>query len=126
MLGAQPENCAMCGQCACYYLIEADGNVYPCDFYALDAYNMGNIRHDSFFKLEKSPVGEAFRETSRHVSKECQRCPWYALCRGGCRRDREPLTNGRPQLNRWCPSYRHLFEQCFPQMQIMARKIAAR
>ena len=32
LLGIPPESCAMSGQCGQYFLIEADGSVYPCDF----------------------------------------------------------------------------------------------
>ena len=36
LLGLPPESCAMFGECGQYLLIEADGSVYPCDFYVLD------------------------------------------------------------------------------------------
>lgn len=126
LAGQRPENCAMCGQCAQYYLLEADGGVYPCDFYVLDQWYMGNINDVSFFKLEKSPVSERFRQDSLHISPQCRQCKWYTLCRGGCRRDREPFENGLPVLNKWCACYRALFEYSLPRMQEMARGLFGR
>ena len=123
LAGRPPENCAMCGQCAQYYLIEADGGVYPCDFYVLDRWYMGNINQVSFHRLEKSPVAERFRRDSLHVSQECQACRWYGLCRGGCRRDREPFENGLPVLNKWCACYRELFAYAFDRMQEMSKAL---
>jgi len=62
--GGMPEDCAMRGECGTYYLIEADGSVYPCDFYALDEYKLGNIRDLPFNRLEKSPILAQFRQES--------------------------------------------------------------
>ena len=36
--GKTPEACTMYGKCCMQNVIEADGRVYPCDFYALDEY----------------------------------------------------------------------------------------
>ena len=32
---------------------EADGAVYPCDFYALDQYRLGNLVTDDFSELNR-------------------------------------------------------------------------
>ena len=34
--GEHPEACGMGGGCGLQYVVEADGGVYPCDFYMLD------------------------------------------------------------------------------------------
>ena len=123
LAGSEPENCAMCGRCAKYYLIEADGGVYPCDFYVLDEWKMGNINDSSFFKLSKSPVAAEFTEVSLHIDQACKKCQWYYLCRGGCRRDREPVIAGIPNLNKWCSCYQELFAYALPRMQEMVKKM---
>ena len=124
LMGYEPENCAMCGRCAQYYLIEADGGVYPCDFYVLDHLRMGNINEDSFYKLEKSPVAAEFRKASLHTAEPCRTCKWFGLCRGGCRRDRDPVIGDAPELNHWCECYRALFEYAYPRMFEMAKKLS--
>jgi len=121
LLGQPPENCAMRGECAPYFLIEGDGGVYPCDFYVLDEWRLGNIRDASFARLAASEKAAAFREVSRRVSTECLNCHWRALCRGGCRRDREPVIGGVPRLNRLCAAYRDFFEYAYPRMREIAR-----
>ena len=81
---------------------------------------MGNIEKDSFFKLEKSPVAAAFLQESLDVHDACRACPFYPLCRGGCRREREPRINDHLSLNRLCPDYRMFFETYEPAMQALA------
>ena len=31
------------GKCAVQYIVEANGDVFPCDFYVLDKYRMGSL-----------------------------------------------------------------------------------
>ncbi len=124
LLGKQPENCGMCGHCGNYFLIEGNGGVYPCDFYVLDQWCMGNINTSSFFKLGSSEIGEQFRRISYYISPECRKCSWLYLCRGGCRRDREPFKDGIPEKNRWCSSFKMFFEYAYPRMCKLAEKIS--
>lgn len=126
LMGQQPENCAMGSGCGRYYLIEGDGSVYPCDFYVLDKWRMGNIQTDSFFRLEKSEAGTAFIATSTYTSPKCRACPWHGLCRGGCRRDCEPFVAGNSGPNKWCESYCTLFDYAYARMRAMAQAIAER
>lgn len=118
--GYPPEHCGMGGVCGRYYLIEADGGVYPCDFYVLDAWKLGNIRDASFARLAKAPVGDAFIEASLRPDARCAACGWYGLCRGGCRREREPFTQGKPSLHRLCAAYQDFFAFAYPRMRAMS------
>jgi uncharacterized protein len=124
LLGRQAESCGMCGRCGLYFMIEADGSVYPCDFYGLDKWCMGNINSSSFFKLVKSPVSENFIADSLPVPEQCRACKWYGLCRNGCRREREPLESGTVAINKWCGCYKEFFEYSAERMQRMADALA--
>lgn len=42
-VGYPPEECGMCGQCKCYFVVEGDGSVYSCDFYCMDGYRLGTV-----------------------------------------------------------------------------------
>lgn len=54
-----PEDCGMCGQCHCYFVVEGDGSVYPCDFYCMDEYRLGSVG-DSFSELITGETAESF------------------------------------------------------------------
>ncbi len=123
LLGRPPENCAMSGRCGQYYLIEADGGVYPCDFYVLDKWRLGNINETGFRAFAESGIGQAFREESHPVHEKCRACPWLFLCRGGCKREREPILNGAPSLNRLCEGHRRFFEARYENMKRTAQRL---
>jgi radical SAM protein with 4Fe4S-binding SPASM domain len=103
--------------------IEANGGVYPCDFYVLDKWYLGNIKDTGFGELSSSPKAIEFVESSKHIDPECPNCKWYSLCRGGCRRNREPFIDGKPALNYFCSSYKEFFEYAVPKLYEIAYSI---
>ena len=111
LAGYPPESCGLSGICACQYVIEADGSVYPCDFYALDRWYMGNIVTDNFDSLATSPACLAFIAESRALPDSCRACKWLKLCNNGCKRNRDP--DGK---NHFCESYRDFFAYAWERL----------
>lgn len=105
--GYPPEACDMQGHCSVQHVIEADGSVYPCDFYVLDFWRLGNITEDDFGDFEKKKPTECFIRSSENLDEACVKCSYYPLCRGGCRRLREENGNGR---NYFCEAYKMFFD----------------
>lgn len=122
LLGEPPESCGMNGCCSPQYVVEADGSVFPCDFYALDAYRLGSLAEDSFDQIDDRRGEIGFIERSLAQAPECAACRWRALCRGGCRRDRE-AQGGTLGLNALCPAYKAFFEYAAPRLLHVARSV---
>lgn len=120
LAGRPPESCAMAGVCSPYPLIEADGAVYPCDFYARDEHLLGNIADLSFDELLAGTAAQHFAAPSHLVHPDCRDCRFFPLCRGGCRRDREPFAGGMPMCNPYCQAYKVFFAHALPRMQQIA------
>lgn len=116
LAGRPPEQCSMRGCCGLQYLIEADGSVYPCDFYGLDDYKLGNVLTDSWGSLDRAREEMGFVEQSRHVPEECRACRWFSLCRNGCRRDRL-WEHGALGKNYYCSSYITFFDYALPRLR---------
>jgi len=123
-MGMRPEVCGMEGVCNCQFVIEADGGVYPCDFYVLDEWYLGNIKDAGFIELKFSEAGRQFVEVSNHVDPKCVDCRWFRLCRGGCRRSREPFIDGKPALNYFCSSFMEFFEYAAPRLRQIAAMLS--
>ena len=111
-----PESCNMRGFCGAQWVIEADGSVYPCDFYALDQWYLGSILTDSFDAMERVRQQLGFAAWSKQIPKECQSCRWFSLCRNGCRRNREPVTANSTEKNYFCSAYRNFLKYAYPQL----------
>ncbi|MBQ6020036.1 MAG: SPASM domain-containing protein [Clostridia bacterium] len=118
MLGRPPENCAMCGVCGSYFVAEANGDLYPCDFYCKDEYKLGSI-----FGAEPFAINETHRRfiaASEAIHPHCEGCKYYALCRGGCRRDR----TDHDTKNRYCEAYCDFFDYAAERMLRVAQLLA--
>ncbi len=116
LMGNCPAQCSMVGRCMPQYLVEADGSVYPCDFYGLDEYRLGNICKDSWQELDRERARTGFAEASAQVPAACGACRWYGLCRNGCRRERLP-EGEQPGRNYYCQAYVGFFEYAWPRLR---------
>ena len=121
LMGMPPENCAMVGRCGPSLVIESDGSVYPCDFYALDAWKLGSISDDSPGECSQVSGNRPSSRISAR-SSACRACRWYSLCRNGCKRERVPETG----LTRWCGVHTAFFEYAYPRMREMAKALQNR
>lgn len=120
LLGRWPESCGLGGRCTIQNVIEADGSVYPCDFYCLDEWRLGNIREQGFREMAESETARRFLNEGSSGREECESCEFAPICRGGCRRDREPLERGG---NYFCEAYKDFFSYALPRLQRMAGAI---
>lgn len=121
LLGFQPESCGVCGVCAKEYVVEADGSVYPCDFYVMDEYRLGNFNEHSFAQMDAQERKLGFIARSLRKPPECESCQWRWLCNGGCIRNRD---NGNTiGSNYFCASFRQFFEYTIPRFQEVVEMI---
>ena len=123
LLGNPPECCSMAGRCTCSFTVEADGSVYPCDFYAVDEWKLGNVNSDGFGKMAASETARRFVETSIPLDGACRDCGAFFLCRGGCRREREPFVGGKPSIDRYCEGYRLFFRERMDALRRLAERV---
>ena len=120
-MGLQPEACGMLGFCQANFVVEADGGVYPCDFYVTDDWYMGNIKDSDLEDLRKSASARRFIETSLQPDPECRSCHFGSLCRGGCRRNRDFMGNGNPGHNYYCSSFKDFFAYTVERFRHIAK-----
>lgn len=124
LLGYPPEACEQRGTCGIQYVVEADGGVYPCDFYMLDNYYLGNFNENRLAEIDEKRKESGFLERSYNLEPKCRQCPYYFLCRGGCQRHRDPVIGTEYYRNYFCDGYKMFFEKCSDKMIEMAKIIS--
>ncbi len=120
--GRPVEQCDMLGRCFGQLVVEADGSIYPCDFYCEDKYYLGNILNMSLEELQKSPVMHQFIEKSFKVEEDCKKCSVWGLCLGGCRRERDYSFDGNLQKNKYCEGRKKLFHYVLQKLHAEQNK----
>jgi uncharacterized protein len=111
--GYPPEHCGMSGCCGIQYVVEADGTVYPCDFYATGGYELGSLSQQGFEENDENRARSGFIDASIATHASCAACEYRALCGGGCRRDRDAGA-GALGLNYYCGAYKSFFAHAIP------------
>ncbi len=123
LAGYPPESCEQCGICGNQYVVEADGSVYPCDFYMLDEYRLGNLNEDLLDAIDEKRKEIGFVERSRKLSEACKSCEYYGICRGGCQRNRDYQAQTDTYHNYFCEGYREFFKYSLERMKKIADTI---
>lgn len=81
----QVNACGLNGRCSVQCVVEADGGVYPCDFYALDDYKLGSLLDNTIDELNATEKAQNFL-VKKDFPKLCGSCPYFSYCGGGCKR----------------------------------------
>lgn len=107
--GQRAEQCGMNGTCGAQFVVEGDGTVFPCDFYCLDEFKLGNINETTFSDIARLAKFWQFIKGSASESRKCLSCAYYNLCRGGCKRERIDLEK--------CAAYKRFFDYALPALR---------
>lgn len=123
VMGMHPEMCSLLGSCQCQFVFEADGGVYPCDFYVTDEWKLGNIYNNELLELYESVNCKRFKDSSLSAASHCRDCEWKSLCRGGCRRDRENPHKNDIGRNYYCQTYKEFLKYAYPRLVKVAEYV---
>lgn len=118
--GYYPESCEQRGICGIQNVVEADGSVYPCDFYMMDSYRLGNFNQNRLEEIDRAREEIGFIKRSLNVDEKCSKCRYYHICRGGCQRNRDLNEQSGKYQNYFCKSYQMFFDACLEKMKEVA------
>lgn len=127
LLGDNASTCATCGSCGSYFVVEGDGSVYPCDFFALDQWRMGKLGECPLPDMAAGERAAAFLQWGKEKPAACGSCRWRDICGGGCKNDWIQGEDG--VQNYYCDAFRSLLDYAMPRMRRIAqaeRMVAAR
>ncbi len=121
-MGQNSHACSMNGVCSIQFVVEGDGSVYPCDFYVLDEWKLGNIHTHKLSEIHNSDKARQFVSQSFNLPQECRECEFVNICRNGCRRDRV-IQNDIYTKNYYCTAYKSFFESRIKAIKSIANMI---
>ena len=86
-----PTSCGMDGICRPQFVVESDGSVYPCDFYCIDMYKLGNLSEMKMEDILGSDKIAEFVQCSDNKMLLCKECAYARFCNGNCKRMRREI-----------------------------------
>ena len=119
IFNGQPTNsCIFQERCGGYFLVEHTGDVFPCDFFVLPRWKLGNLNETPLGEMKSSPKLKEFGDQKTILAQECRDCPWLGFCYGGCLKHRGVLHLDRTHF---CESYKRLFEHAKSALESLSQ-----
>lgn len=115
----RPTRCGMNGTCQPQLVVEADGSVYPCDFYCLDMYKLGNLQEQGVLELLRSEKVQAFLNRPHTQPELCRSCRYRQYCGGNCKRMQKEICCTAD--SRYC-GYQDFLDHCGSALLAIARQ----
>ncbi|MDF2699473.1 MAG: Anaerobic sulfatase-maturating enzyme, partial [Haloplasmataceae bacterium] len=105
------------GGCQNQNIIEANGDVFSCDFYVTEDYLLGNIKREPLESILNNKQTHQFIKESVLIPHECITCKYYSLCRNGCKRYR---VNHKYY---YCEAIYNFYDTHLPKLLKLAEKV---
>lgn len=125
LLTGNANTCAMGCDCRDYFVVEHNGDVYPCDFYVHPDLRLGNLHTHDWDELWDAPAHTAFGARKAQWPAQCNRCPYLSFCQGDCPKNRvghDPHRSPRT-LSALCPAWQQIYRHILPPLREMARAL---
>ncbi|MFP4258952.1 MAG: anaerobic sulfatase maturase [Desulfovermiculus sp.] len=123
LVHGQASDCCFAPRCNHYYVVEYNGDIYPCDFFVTPRYKLGNIMDNSWSEVQESAVARHFSSLKQDLSPACEVCEFRELCMGDCLKFRKNMLHG-PQEQSWlCSGWKLFFSATLERFKLLARCI---
>ncbi|MCK4300187.1 MAG: anaerobic sulfatase maturase [Planctomycetes bacterium] len=118
--------CVLGRRCDHYLVVEHSGDVYPCDFFVVRRWHLGNLLKTPLAKLFGGEKHEQFASMKTQLAPRCRDCEWVEMCWGGCPKDRQFVGDPRRVPTYLCPAYQMLFAHAGGEFRRLAAELAGR
>lgn len=106
--------CHMAGNCQQYFVVEYNGDVYPCDFFVDSSKHLGNITSNTWETLLNHPGYQQFGSQKAAWNDLCVTCPFLRFCSGDCLKQRFYGGEDPQRLSWLCEGWRAFYNYALP------------
>jgi uncharacterized protein len=108
--------CTFSKRCDDYVVVEHNGDVFACDFFVEPHWRLGNVLERPIDQLALSEKKRQFADAKCKVCNNCFVCRHFALCRGGCLKERLLQNDDYQEKSFFCQSYQMFFDYALPKL----------
>lgn len=122
MVLGQMNVCTMGGNCCQYFVVEYNGDIYPCDFFVEEKLKLGNLNHDTWQDMQDSDLYKEFGHQKNQWNEACKNCKYLYYCSGDCLKHRIYHQN-KPQNISWlCEGWKMFFDATLDDFRKIAKE----
>lgn len=116
--------CNMGENCRQYFVVEHNGDIYPCDFFVEPRLLLGNVMKDRWETLHRHPLYQEFGKRKQLYAQECRECQFLDFCHGDCPKNRmRPPSPDPRQLSHLCRGWKMFYKHALPGLQKLAEDV---
>jgi uncharacterized protein len=115
--------CTFARSCDAYVVIERSGDVYPCDFFVIPEWKLGNIMEKDIDYFIRCGLKQKFAAYKSTLCRGCAECEWKGMCWGGCLKDRLFPRQDYTAPTYFCAAYRKFFEHTHSRFEAIAKTL---
>ncbi len=112
--------CTMGGNCNQYYVVEHNGDVYPCDFFVEPDKKLGNIMTGEWAQFERSSIYRKFGSQKTNWNAKCAQCSYLEFCSGDCLKNRFAASQDPYSLSVLCDGWKMFYEKTLSPLEGLA------
>jgi len=109
--------------CSQYFVVEYNGDIYPCDFFVERTWKLGNIATTTWQAAQDLSIYRRFGRQKRKWAPACSSCQWQQLCAGDCLKHRMYAGGDSRTLSWLCSGWKQFFAHTSTGFQELARGI---
>ena len=117
--------CHMGCNCRQYFVVEHNGDIYPCDFFVFDDLKLGNVMQDDWGELQRSETYVEFGKQKALWNPACDECECLMFCSGDCLKHRYRLERDPRALSRLCKGWKQFYAHALPGLRRLAGEVRA-
>jgi uncharacterized protein len=107
-----------------YFMVEHNGDIYPCDFFVEAHLKLGNVMNDTWEGLQHSQKYLDFGAQKAQWNDACNECDCLLFCAGDCLKHRLPCGGGDTKSLSWlCDGWKQFYRHALPGFKRIAGQI---
>lgn len=115
--------CTLGRNCCQYFVVEYNGDIFPCDFFVEEALKLGNVMENSWEEMLHSSFFTEFGAQKPIWDKACDGCEYLKLCMGDCLKHRVYDGNPPDNLSALCNGWKKFFHHCQNRLETLADQV---
>jgi uncharacterized protein len=115
--------CTLADNCCQYFVVEHNGDIYPCDFFVQKDHKLGNILKTTWGQALNSFAYREFGANKAAWNKTCETCEFLNLCCGDCLKHRIYGNHPAHNLSWLCSGWKHFLKHSQNALNALAQKI---